>query len=34
MQAAERAGQTLLFHRTDAPPASVLAALYQALNAV
>jgi uncharacterized protein (DUF58 family) len=30
-QAAQRAGQTALFHRTDAPPASVLAALYMAL---
>ncbi len=30
--AALRAGQTKLFHRTDAPPAAVLAALYQALS--
>ena len=30
-QAAERAGQTPLFHRTDAAPATALAALYQAL---
>jgi uncharacterized protein (DUF58 family) len=29
--AAQRAGQTPLFHRTDAPPALALAALYQAL---
>jgi uncharacterized protein (DUF58 family) len=29
--AAQRAGQTALFHRTDAPPAAALAALYQAL---
>jgi len=29
--AALRAGQTALFHRTDAPPATTLAALYQAL---
>jgi len=31
-QAATRAGQTFLFHRTDAPPAAALAALYQALQ--
>jgi hypothetical protein len=30
--AALRSGQTKLFHRTDAPPATVLAALYQALS--
>jgi uncharacterized protein (DUF58 family) len=30
-QAAQRAGQTALFHRTDAGPASVLSALYMAL---
>jgi uncharacterized protein (DUF58 family) len=30
--AAQRAGQTPLFHRTDAPPATALAALYQALR--
>lgn len=30
--AAQRAGQTPLFHRTDAPPAAALAALYQALS--
>jgi len=30
-QAAQRAGQTPLFHRTDAPPAAALAALYQAI---
>jgi uncharacterized protein (DUF58 family) len=30
-QAAQRAGQTALFHRTDAPPAGVLSALYMAL---
>ncbi len=30
-QAAQRAGQTALFHRTDAPPASLLSALYMAL---
>ncbi len=29
--AAQRAGQTALFHRTDAAPAAALAALYQAL---
>ncbi len=33
VQAAQRAGQTALFHRTDAPPAGALAALYQALSA-
>lgn len=32
-QAAQRAGQTALFHRTDAAPASVLSALYLALTA-
>jgi uncharacterized protein (DUF58 family) len=32
-QAAQRAGQTALFHRTDMPPASALAALYLALAA-
>ncbi len=31
--AAMRAGQTPLFHRTDAPPATALAALYLALSA-
>jgi len=31
LAAAQRAGQTKLFHRTDAPPATALAALYQAL---
>ncbi len=31
LAAAQRAGQTKLFHRTDAPPARALAALYQAL---
>ncbi|OYV24532.1 MAG: hypothetical protein B7W99_01840 [Rhodospirillales bacterium 20-58-10] len=30
--AAQRSGQTALFHRTDAPPATALAALYQALR--
>jgi hypothetical protein len=30
--AARAAGQTPLFHRTDAPPATALAALYQALR--
>ncbi len=30
--AAQRAGQTPLFHRTDAPPATALAALYMALS--
>jgi hypothetical protein len=30
-RAAQRAGQTALFHRTDAPPAGVLSALYMAL---
>ncbi len=30
--AARQAGQTPLFHRTDAPPAAALAALYQALR--
>ncbi|MDE8348602.1 MAG: DUF58 domain-containing protein [Acidocella sp.] len=30
--AAQRSGQTPLFHRTDAPPATALAALYQALR--
>jgi len=32
LAAAQRAGQTKLFHRTDAPPATALAALYQALS--
>ncbi|HQT64213.1 MAG: hypothetical protein B7Z75_08970 [Acidocella sp. 20-57-95] len=32
--AAQRSGQTPLFHRTDAPPAVALAALYQALRQV
>jgi uncharacterized protein (DUF58 family) len=32
LAAAQRAGQTKLFHRTDAPPAAALAALYQALS--
>jgi uncharacterized protein (DUF58 family) len=31
-QAATRAGQAPIFHRTDAPPATALAALYQALQ--
>jgi uncharacterized protein (DUF58 family) len=31
LAAAQRAGQTKLFHRTDAPPATALAALYQVL---
>ncbi len=31
LAAAQLAGQTKLFHRTDAPPATALAALYQAL---
>jgi uncharacterized protein (DUF58 family) len=31
LTAAQRAGQTKLFHRTDAPPATALSALYQAL---
>jgi uncharacterized protein (DUF58 family) len=31
-QAAARAGQTPLFHRTDAPPATALAALHHALH--
>jgi uncharacterized protein (DUF58 family) len=33
-QAAARAGQTPLFHRTDAPPATALAALHQALQKI
>jgi uncharacterized protein (DUF58 family) len=32
-QAAQRAGQTYLFHRTDLPPATALSALYLALSA-
>ncbi len=32
LAAAQRAGQTKLFHRTDAPPATALAALYRALS--
>jgi len=31
LAAAQRAGQTKLFHRTDAPPATALSALFQAL---
>jgi uncharacterized protein (DUF58 family) len=32
IQAAQSTGQTALFHRTDMPPATALAALYQALR--
>ncbi len=34
LQAANRAAQTALFHRTDSPPAIALSALYQALRRV